>query len=138
MSVFQILTIPLAIFLFLRSAFRLVRGDHPRGTALLGAVVWFAAALTIYDTELTIRMARVMGVGRGADLVLYLFTLSFLLSVFYFYHRILKLESSLSEIVRLLAISEAAQRWPQGVFDAENEGKQTEKGEPPGGGKEQP
>jgi hypothetical protein len=112
MILFQLIAVPLAAFLFLRSAIRFVRGDGHRWVAALSGAIWLAAGITILQPEVTNAVARILGIGRGADLVLYLLALSFLVSLVYFYHKVRQLNSDLTEIVRSLAIGDAKERWP--------------------------
>jgi hypothetical protein len=107
-TLFQWITLPIVAILFVRSLVVLVRGNQPRGTALLGAVIWFAAGCAILFPEITIRVASWLGIGRGADLVLYILVISYLISVFYVYNRFRKLESNVTEIVRAMAIRDAS------------------------------
>jgi hypothetical protein len=104
MIVFQLIAVPIVVLLLLRSAIRAVRGDRPRWTALLGIVVWAAAGTAILAPDLTNRVAGWLGIGRGADLLIYVVALSFAVVAFYFYQRFRKLESQITEIVRELAI----------------------------------
>lgn len=113
MILFQYIFVPLVALFLIRSILKLARGGQPRGIALLGVVIWLSAGFAILWPDLTIRIARVMGIGRGADLVLYLLAISFFLSVFYFYNKILKLQSDISEIVRRIALSDAVELRPQ-------------------------
>jgi len=39
--------------------------------------VWLTALIAISDPELVTRFANALGIGRGADVVLYLFALAF-------------------------------------------------------------
>ena len=71
----------------------------------MAAVVWFQSALFILRPDLTMRVARVLGIGRGADLVLYIFVIFFITTSFYFYARFRFIESQLTEIVRHLSFS---------------------------------
>jgi hypothetical protein len=125
MNLFQLITVPLAAILFVRSFLRLVRGKQPRATALLGTVIWVSAGVAILHPELTIRIARLMGIGRGADLVLYLLVIASFVAWFYFYNKILSVQSDISEIVRRLALRDGNERWPQSDLEARKEGKQT-------------
>lgn len=113
MTMFQWIAVPLAALLFLRSAMRFLRGEGYRWVAALAAVLWLAAAVTIAQPDLTNRVARFFGIGRGADLVSYLVALSFLVSVIYFYHKYRKLNSDVTEIVRSLAIQDALRQSPE-------------------------
>ena len=112
MTLFQILTVTLAALLLTRSVLRVVRGRPPRVTAWLGVVVWFFASVLILHPGISIRVANFLGIGRGADLVLYGLTITVLLSVFHFYNRLASIETNLTEIVRRLALSEALLRSP--------------------------
>ena len=117
MILFQLIAVPLAALLFIRSAIRFFRGSGPRWVAALAGAIWLAAGITILQPEVTNAVARLLGIGRGADLVLYLLTLSFLISLVYFYHKYRQLNSDLTEIVRSLAIRDAEERWPRTAVD---------------------
>ena len=117
MIVFQLIAVPLAALLFIRSTVRFLRGDGHRWVAALTAAIWLAAGITILQPEVTNTVARFLGIGRGADLVLYLLALSFLTSLVYFYHKYRQLNSDLTEIVRSLAIRDAEERWPRDRLD---------------------
>ena len=119
MSLFQILALPLVAALFVRSVVRLARGGGPRAVVALGAAIWLLAGVAIVRPELTIRVAKVMGIGRGADLVLYFFVIAFLAAFFYFYNTILKIRSDISKVVRHLAIAETFQHMPSETHAAE-------------------
>ena len=84
---------------------------------VLSAASWLAAGITILQPEVTNTVARFLGIGRGADLVLYVVSLSFLVSLVYFYHKYRQLNSDLTEIVRSLAIQDAEERWPRDRVD---------------------
>jgi hypothetical protein len=73
----------------------------PRG------LVWLAAAIAIADPDLPQRAASAVGIGRGSDLVFYLFILLFVGVSFYFYARHVRTQRQLTEVVRHLAIQEA-------------------------------
>ncbi len=103
---FQLIVIPVLGLLFVRSLYRVLRGYH-RHASVIAAVIWLAGALTILRPQITIRIAAALGIGRGADLILYIFVIAFLVSVFYFYSRLLHLEASLTQIVRQLALRDA-------------------------------
>jgi hypothetical protein len=110
MTLFQILTLPIIALLLIRSVRKLLKGAHPRGLILLKMLIWTAAGVAIFDPDLTIRAAKLLGIGRGADLVLYFTTIFFLLGVLYFYNRLLKLETQITQIVRHLAIDDAEKK----------------------------
>ena len=110
MTLFQLIAVPLAALLFLRSGVRFVRGEGHRLVAVLSMALWLAAGITIAQPDLTNTLARFFGIGRGADLVSYFIALAFLASVVYFYHTYRKLNSDVTEIIRRLAIQDATQQ----------------------------
>jgi len=104
---FQLVTLPVTAVLFLRSLLLLIRGRRLSGPSLLGAATWLAAGLAILSPDLTTWIAKLLGIGRGADLLIYLLALAFLFLVFYLYQRFQRIESALTELARHIAIAEA-------------------------------
>jgi hypothetical protein len=78
-----------------------------RGFKLLRCAVWLSAAVAIAFPDLVTDLGAVVGIGRGADLVTYLFILAFLGVTFYFYARYMRLQRQLTEVVRHVALREA-------------------------------
>jgi hypothetical protein len=74
---------------------------------VLRCAAWVAAAVAITVPNIVQRVAEVLGIGRGADVVLYLFVLAFLWSSFFFYSRCLRLEREITELTRHIAIRDA-------------------------------
>lgn len=107
MNQFQWITLPLVAWMLVRSVAHSLRGERGRGTAFLAAVVWFVAGLAIWRPEITNDVAELLGIGRGADLLIYGIAFAFLLSSFYFYRKTRRLESDLTAVVRRLALDEA-------------------------------
>ena len=66
-----------------------------------------AAAIAIARPDLPQLAASTLGINRGADLVMYLLCLSFLVLSFYFYARYVRLQRQVTEVIRHLAIQEA-------------------------------
>ena len=64
------------------------------------------APLAIGRPQWTNDLARALGIGRGADLVLYGVALAFLAACFYFYQKTRRLEADLTGVVRHLALRE--------------------------------
>ncbi len=107
MLIFQIIVIPLTVLFFLSGVVRFYRGDRPRWMALLRPLLWLAAAVAVWRPDLMTRVAQFLGIGRGADLVLYALSLAFLAAVFYFYRKSRQLESEITHLVRHLALTNA-------------------------------
>jgi small membrane protein len=111
LKTFQLVVGPVLGVLFFFSLAHATRGSHRRAAAVR-ALVWLAALLTVLWPDSTLRVARIMGIGRGTDLVLYFFVIAFLCAGFYFYGRTLQLETALTSIVRQMALRDAAQAAP--------------------------
>ncbi len=73
---------------------------------LLGAMIGCAAIFILWP-DTTNRIARILGVGRGADLVFYISILIFWFVVLKLYARIRKLEQSFTEFIRQDALKQA-------------------------------
>ena len=99
--------------LFLRCVYRVIRRSRSRVGSFAGALIWLAAGIAILRPEVTNELAELLGIGRGADLLLYLLAIVFLASVFYFYQKYHRLQSDLTKVVRRLAGQEGEERWPR-------------------------
>lgn len=114
MTLFQLFVVPLAVLFFVLGLVRFLYRDRRRLGALLWSGIWLGVAIAVQWPELTTGVAGRLGIGRGADLVLYLVAITFLVSVFFFYQKHRQLEAEITTLVRRLALREAAERWPQG------------------------
>jgi small membrane protein len=101
---FQFVGIFVCLLLAGWSVRRYLQGQRPRSLSLLGIAVGLLGAVTIFDPEITTRIARALGIARGADLLIYLVALAFLVSWFYFYQRIRSLSAAVTMLARELAI----------------------------------
>jgi hypothetical protein len=108
MNLFQWITLPLlgVLFLFDLRAM-LVRRPKFRRDRVLRCLIWLAAGLAIYQPDMTSAIANSIGIQRGADLVMYMFVLTFLGTTFYFYSQNVTMERRLTEVIRHVALREA-------------------------------
>ncbi|MFT3826278.1 MAG: DUF2304 domain-containing protein [Chitinophagaceae bacterium] len=67
------------------------------------------AAVFIIWPDMTTRLAKFLGVGRGADLVFYISILIFWFVILKLYVRIRKLEQTFTELIRQDALQKAQQ-----------------------------
>jgi hypothetical protein len=74
---------------------------------LIRCLVWIAVGVAIEYPGIVQDVATAIGIGRGADVVLYLFVLLFVASSFYFYWQKVILQRQITLLVRHLAIGEA-------------------------------
>jgi hypothetical protein len=104
---FQSLSLSLLAVLFVAETVGFWRDKAPRGVRFVRALVWLAAAVAIAWPSLVQDLANELHIGRGADLVFYLFVLLFLVVSFSFYSRLVRMQRQVTELVRHLAIQEA-------------------------------
>jgi hypothetical protein len=107
MTPFQILALPTLAGLFLLEVIGFWRDPVGRGVRWLRGTVWLTAALLIAWPDAVTWVANALGIGRGADLVFYLFVLAFLGGAFYFYSRVVRLQRQITQLVRHLALQDA-------------------------------
>ncbi|HEV3141739.1 MAG TPA: DUF2304 domain-containing protein [Vicinamibacterales bacterium] len=74
--------------------------------ALRIAVLALAAAAIARPDDVT-RVAQLLGIGRGADIVLYVLALAFVALSFYFYAQHLRLRRDLTALASHIALKEA-------------------------------
>lgn len=107
MTTFQLVTLPILVAFVIGTAVATARRRlTPRlGTAWM--LLWLAAAVSIAVPEILVRLAQLLGIGRGADLVLYVSILGTFVAFFLTYLRFRRVEEQLTQIVRHLAILNA-------------------------------
>jgi hypothetical protein len=110
MNIFQLIVIPVAIALFVRSLWNFLRRDRGRRVWLMAALTWLLSGISVLRPDLTMLVAQSVGIGRGADLVLYVVAVLFVGSFFYYYGKFQSLESQITELVRHLALTDAQPR----------------------------
>jgi hypothetical protein len=101
--VFQIIAVVVIGFV----AFLMIRGGGARHQAIrrilmLAFVV--AVASSVFFPSVWTSVANLLGIGRGADLLLYFLVLTFLGFVASTYRRFRRLEGDLTELVRQVAL----------------------------------
>lgn len=105
--VFQVLVVAVIAV----AAFFMLRGGGARHQAIrriLMLVFIVAAASSVFFPQLWTLAANTLGIGRGADLLLYLTVLIFLGFVASTYRRFRHLENDVTQLARRLAILQAA------------------------------
>lgn len=107
MSLFQIIALSIMGLLLALTLIALVRGWATRRESVLWSLVWIAAGAAIAWPNLTRDIARTLGIGRGADLLLYCSVVVMLIGFLMIYARLRRLRRELTLIVRHLALKEA-------------------------------
>jgi len=108
MNAFQYLVVALMLALSLATLRSAARGGIRRRIAAFWLSVWAFAGGVALRPGLTVVVARALGIGRGADLVLYCTAFATLIGFFYIYVRFRRLDRALTVLVRQLAIEQAS------------------------------
>jgi len=89
------------------------RGARSQAVRRLGLLLFGAfAVVSILFPDLWNKIARVAGVGRGTDMVLYALVVAFLSFTVTTYLRFRDFESRYTRLARRLALDEAAREYP--------------------------
>jgi hypothetical protein len=112
MTMFQIIVLGMVAGAAGWDAVQVLRGGRLTRIYLARLLVWSATAVAVAWPGVVQWVAVALGIGRGADVVLYGFVLVFLAGSFALYARIVRLEGQLTQLVRRLAIAEA-EREPE-------------------------
>ena len=90
--------------------FYLVIVNRRSGLRKLFALAFFGSGLAfILNPELSNRLAEMVGIGRGADLILYLSTLFLFFICFNLYVRFREIEEQIVVLVRQMALKDPVQ-----------------------------
>jgi hypothetical protein len=76
-------------------------------------LVLVAAALAVIFPDSLTQLANEVGVGRGADLVLYLLVVTFMLVSVVLFRRLAALERRYTQLARTIAVRAAQERRPE-------------------------
>jgi hypothetical protein len=104
MNAFQYLVVIAMSLLAILTVRGAARGMVRKRVMVFWLLVWSAAAGTAVWPQGTVVVARAVGIGRGADLVLYCSSFVTFIGFFYIYTRFRKLDHALTVLVRQLAI----------------------------------
>ena len=107
MNPFQIVVVAFAACLFIGSIIATVRGWLTRREGLVWAVIWLAAGVTVAWPNVTAIVAKALGIGRGADLLLYCSVIVMLVGFLMIYARLRAVRRDVTLLVRRLAIDNA-------------------------------
>ena len=76
------------------------------GEASIWSVLWILAMIVVWRPDTSTRIAQWVGIGRGADLILYLSVILLLILVFQLHVAHVRLERTLTEFIRRQALQE--------------------------------
>lgn len=105
MNLFQMIFVPLCTAAGLASLVRTARRQTSFRLGLFWAIVWLGTAAIIAVPQMTVAIAPWFGIGRGADLMIYVAAVAGLGASLYFYGRLRHLEMLVTELVRQNVLS---------------------------------
>lgn len=107
MSLFQIVFIIVVACLLSAGLVALFKGWASRREGVIWTLVCLAAGVAILWPQTTTRLARVLGIGRGTDLLLYCAVVVMMIGFLMVYARIRYLRREITLLVRQLALRDA-------------------------------
>ena len=108
MSTFQVLALSFLACLFVGTVVAMVKRVGVHRDNLLWLFLWVLAGVAIAWPDLTAMVAAVLGIGRGADLVLYCAVVVMMVGFLMVYVRLRRLRRDLTLLVRHLALRDTA------------------------------
>ncbi len=105
MTNFQTIGVTVAAVLFITTIAAATGRAINRRAAIAWLALWVGAGVAIARPSITIRIARLLGIGRGADLVFYCAILAMLIGFFVVYIRLKRLDHQITILVRHAALS---------------------------------
>lgn len=109
MSAFQLIACTAIVLELLRDVALFIRRRDSTRALVLRAIVWLSALVAIVDPTLVTRFANLIGIGRGADVVLYVFVLAFLATAFFLYARQVRLQRQVDLLNSQIALLQPRQ-----------------------------
>ncbi len=106
-NLFQVIVLPIVAILLIERVVATLKGRLRRRVGLLWVLIWLAAGVSIAFPGLTTRVAQMVGIRRGADLVLYVAVLVMFVGFYLMYVRVRRLDTHVTNLVRYLAIRDA-------------------------------
>lgn len=106
-----IIQILLAIFFFfalIKTRNRFQAGELTKKDAMLWSVFWAAAIIVVLLPNSTARVAELVGIGRGADLVVYVALAGIFFIIFRLMVRIETLNKDITTLTRKISLNDAS------------------------------
>lgn len=114
MRLFQILALPFIAVMLIVSARSFVGARARPLASAFWLLLWSAAGIAIVVPDATTRVARLLGIQRGADLLVYSTVLGFLVGFYLVYLKVRQLTREITVLTRELAILDARRSSSEG------------------------
>ena len=106
MLVIQILLIIFFLFALVKAAGRWRAGDLSLGGLIGWTIFWLAAGLVALLPNSTAQLAKIFGIGRGADLVVYVALAGLFFLIFKLMVKIERLNKDITKLARRIALND--------------------------------
>ena len=110
MLVIQIILCLLFTLAILKAIQRFRHGDLAASGLFYWIIFWFAAGAIVIKPDSTFYFARLLGIGRGADLVVYLALVLLFFLVFRLMTNLERQKKEITELTRQLALKDRSQQ----------------------------
>jgi hypothetical protein len=110
MTTIQIVLVAFAVFALSRVVLRFRKGGLPLVHLLAWFLFWSGAIVAVLAPVTTNYVARLVRVGRGADLVMYVSVMALFYLLFRLFGKIEELERQITRVVRAAALKELDER----------------------------
>ncbi len=107
MPLIQIIIVAFAAYALSRAVVRFRSGELHLGQMALWSLFWVVVATVALLPQTTSWVAAAVGVGRGADLVIYCSIIALFYAVFRLFVRIERMERNITTLVREVGLREA-------------------------------
>lgn len=106
MLLIQIILNFIIIFFIVNLLSKLRRGELSTISFIFWLIFWLAGIIIINWPESTFFLARILGIGRGADVIIYFSIILIFYFIFYFSIKLRKIEKEITTLVRKISLEE--------------------------------
>lgn len=110
MRLFQVIAVPFIAAMLLVSLRTLARGKGRVLTSLAWVLLWLASLVAVLYPETTTKVAQAVGIGRGADLLLYLSVLASIVAFSMVSLRMRQMSREITVLTREVALLDAERK----------------------------
>ena len=110
MRLFQVIAVPFIAIMLAVSLRNLIRGRARVMASLFWALLWIATLVAVLYPDTTTKLARALGIHRGADLLVYSAVIAFSVGFYLVSWRLRQLSREVTLLTRELALIEAERK----------------------------
>ncbi|EKD42972.1 MAG: hypothetical protein ACD_72C00515G0002 [uncultured bacterium] len=100
MIIIQIVLVLFFLFAFIKVLIKFFHQELKASAAIGWLVFWIVSAIVVVVPDFASRLAKILGVGRGVDAIMYLAFVVLFFLVFKVFVRLEKMEKQLTKVVR--------------------------------------